>query len=250
MSSFAARARAGREEGTSPFTFPKFEGWVRLKGWKFGLAKKSKKLMFTLELKILEDVAVLSRVEYRGRVLTSDDIRGKIIKHHTVIDSAVDWQFNKFLAYLEDSGMDLSAMDDKDPQYKDIQEALEYLEDQGQKIKVSLEPQEDDTRYYRLKFLEVQKVGEGVGGPVPVVPAAPVQVQAVAPVPAAPAAPVAPVAPVAPAQVVPAPVVEAAPATPAPEVVQPVAVAPVAPAAPAAEVPPAAPAKKKKPWEK
>jgi len=244
MSSFAARARAGREEGAGAFTFPKFEGWVRLKGWKFGLTKKSKKPMFTLELKILEDVTVLSRVEVRGKVLTPEDIRGKIVKERVIVDPAMDWQFDRFLAYLEDSGMDLSTMDDTDPQFKDIQEALEYLEDQGQKIKVSLDPQEDDARYYRLKFLEVQKVGEGVGGPVPVVPAAPVQVQAVASVP------VAPVAPVAPAQVVPAPVVEAAPATPAPEVVQPVAVAPVAPAAPAAEVPPAAPAKKKKPWEK
>lgn len=244
MSSFAARARAGREEGAGAFTFPKFEGWVRLKGWKFGLTKKSKKPMFTLELKILEDVTVLSRVEVRGKVLTSEDIRGKIVKERVIVDPAMDWQFDRFLAYLEDSGMDLSTMDDTDPQFKDIQEALEYLEDQGQKIKVSLDPQEDDARYYRLKFLEVQKVGEGVGGPVPAVPAAPVQVQAVASVPAAP------VAPVAPAPVAPAPVVEAAPATPAPEVVQPVAVAPAAPAAPAAEVPPAAPAKKKKPWEK
>lgn len=248
MSSFAARARAGREEGAGAFTFPKFEGWVRLKGWKFGLTKKSKKPMFTLELKILEDVTVLSRVEVRGKVLTPEDIRGKIVKERVIVDPAMDWQFDRFLAYLEDSGMDLSTMDDTDPQFKDIQEALEYLEDQGQKIKVSLDPQEDDARYYRLKFLEVQKLGEGVGGPVPAVPAVPAQ--AVASVPAAPAAPAAPVAP---AQVVPAPVVEAASAIPASEVVQPVVVAPVAPvapAAPAAEVPPAAPAKKKKPWEK
>lgn len=230
MPSFAERARAGREEGAGAFTFPKFEGWVRLKGWKFSLTKKTKKPMFTLELKILEDVTVLSRVEVRGKILTSEDIRGKIVKERVIVDQAVDWQFDRFLAYLEDSGMDLSVMDDTDPQFKDIQEALEYLEDQGQKIKVSLDPQEDDARYYRLKFLEVQKVGEGVGGPVPAAPAAPA-VPAATTVPAVPAAPAATVA-------------EAAPATSTPEVVQPAA------AAPAAVVPTAAPVKKKKPWDK
>lgn len=244
MSSFAARARAGREEGAGAFIFPKLEGWVRLKGWKFGLTKKSKKPMFTLELKILEDVSVLSRVEVKKNgvphVLEAADLRGKVIKERVIVDPAMDWQFDRFLAYLEDSGMDLASMDDTDPQFKDIQEALEYLEDQGQKIKVSLDPQEDDARYYRVKFLEVQKVGEGVGGPVPAAPAAPAAVAApvvaAAPAPVVAAPPVVEAAPAAPA-----PVVEAAPASPAP------VAAPVV--ADAAQV--QAPAKKKKkPWEK
>lgn len=235
MSSFAMRARAGREEGGS-FTFPKLEGWARLKGWKFGLTKKSKKPMFTLELKLLDDVQVLSVVEVKGQALTAADLRGKIVKERVIVDPAMDWQFDRFLAYLEDSGMDLAAMDDKDPNYKDIQEALEYLEDQGQKIRLSLDPQEDDARYYRLKFLEVQKVGEGVGGPVVTPPPAATPAPAPAAAPAPPPAPAA-----APAPAAPAPVVEAAPATPAPE-------APAAPAPAAAEVP--VPGKKKKPWEK
>lgn len=230
-SSFAMRARAGREEGGS-FVFPKLEGWARLKGWKFGPTKKSKKPMFTLELKLLEDVQVLSIVEVKGVPLTAADLRGKIVKERVIVDPAMDWQFDRFLAYLEDSGMDLSAMDDQDPKFQDIQDALEYLEDQGQKIKISLDPQEDDARYYRLKFLEVQKVGEGVGGPVvappPAAPATPAPAAVAAPAPAA--APVAPAAPVEVAQA--APVAAAAPAAPVP--------------APAETVP----GKKKKPWEK
>ena len=190
--------------------------------------------MFTLELKLLDDVQVLSVVEVKGQALTAADLRGKIVKERVIVDPAMDWQFDRFLAYLEDSGMDLAAMDDKDPNYKDIQEALEYLEDQGQKIRLSLDPQEDDARYYRLKFLEVQKVGEGVGGPVVTPPPAATPAQAPAAAPAPTPAPAA-----APAPAAPAPAAEAAPATPAPE-------APAAPAA--AEVP--VPGKKKKPWEK
>ena len=146
--SFAQRARAHREEGGA-FVFPEFEGWTRLKAWKFGLSKK-KNPMFTLELKITEP----------------GDLRGKIIKERVVISSAADWQFDKFLAYLEDSGIDLNALNDKDPKYQDIQDALEYLEEKAQKIRVHLTPQEEDPRYYRLKFLEVERVGEGAGGPV------------------------------------------------------------------------------------
>jgi len=146
--SFAARARAHREEGGA-FVFPEFEGWVRLKAWKFGLSKK-KNPMFTLEFKIIE----------------AGDLKGKIIKDRTVISSAADWQFDRFLAYLEDSGIDLNALNDKDPKFQDIQDALEFLEDKGQKLRVHLIPQEDDPRYYRLKYLEVERVGEGAGGPV------------------------------------------------------------------------------------
>lgn len=153
--SFAARARAHREEGGA-FVFPEFEGWVRLKAWKFGLSKK-KNPMFTLEFKIVE----------------AGDLKGKIIKDRTVISSAADWQFDRFLAYLEDSGIDLNALNDKDPKFQDIQDALEFLEDKGQKLRVHLVPQEDDPRYYRLKYLEVQRVGEGAGGPVVEDPADP-----------------------------------------------------------------------------
>lgn len=146
--SFAARARMQRENGGA-FVFPEFEGWTRLKAWKFSLSK-SKNPMFTLELKIIEQ----------------GDLKGKIVKQRTVISPKADWQFDAFLVYLEDSGIDLNGLDDKDPNFQDIQDALEYLEDKGQKVKVHLVPQKDDARYYNLRFIEVEKVGEGAGGPV------------------------------------------------------------------------------------
>jgi len=145
--SFAQRAKAGREE-SGAFVFPKFEGWTKLKGWKFGLSKK-KNPMFTLELKIIEP----------------GPLKGKLIKDRVVISAAADWQFDRFLAYLEDSGIDLNGVNDKDPNYQDIQDILDMLEDAGQKIRLELTPQEEDKRFYRLKFLEVQKVGDA-GGPV------------------------------------------------------------------------------------
>jgi hypothetical protein len=108
--SFAARARAHREEGGA-FVFPEFEGWVRLKAWKFGLSKK-KNPMFTLEFKIIE----------------AGDLKGKIIKDRTVISSAADWQFDRFLPTSRTPNRP-QRPERQGPEVPGHPDALEFLED-------------------------------------------------------------------------------------------------------------------------
>lgn len=145
--SFADRAREHRKNGGA-FVFPAGEYNVRLKGWEFKLSKK-KNPMFVLEFKVLD----------------KGDCRNKILKDRFIISAKADWQFDQFLVLLEDFGIDLNGLDDKDPNYQDIQDALDFIEGKAPTLKVELTPQEEDPRYYRLKYLEVPKVGEGSSGP-------------------------------------------------------------------------------------
>lgn len=141
--SFADRAREHRKNGGA-FVFPAGEYTVRLKGWEFKLSKK-KNPMFVLEFKVLD----------------KGDCRNKILKDRFIISSKADWQFDQFLVLLEDFGIDLNGLDDSDPNYQDIQDALDFIEGKAPTLKVELTPQEEDPRYYRLKYQEVPKVGEG-----------------------------------------------------------------------------------------
>jgi len=95
------------------------------------------------------------------KVLDKGDCRNKIMKDRFVISAQAEWQFDAFLVLLEDFGIDLNGLDDKDPQFQDIQDALDYIEGKAPTVKVELTPQEEVPRYYRLEYLEVPKVGEG-----------------------------------------------------------------------------------------
>lgn len=141
--SFADRAKEHRQNGGA-FRFPAGEYTTRLKGWEFKLSKK-KNPMFVLEWKVLD----------------KGDCRNKTMKDRFIISTQAEWQFDAFLVLLEDFGIDLNGLDDKDPQFQDIQDALDYIEGKAPTVKVELTPQEEDPRYYRLKYLEVPKVGEG-----------------------------------------------------------------------------------------
>lgn len=141
--SFADRAKEHRQNGGA-FRFPAGEYNTRLKGWEFKLSR-SKNPMFVLEWKVLD----------------KGDCRNKVMKDRFVISAQAEWQFDAFLVLLEDFGIDLNGLDDKDPQFQDIQDALDYIEGKAPTVKVELTPQEEDPRYYRLKYLEVPKVGEG-----------------------------------------------------------------------------------------
>ena len=141
--SFADRAKEHRQNGGA-FRFPAGEYNTRLKGWEFKLSKK-KNPMFVLEWKVLD----------------KGDCRNKTMKDRFIISTQAEWQFDAFLVLLEDFGIDLNGLDDKDTQFQDIQDALDYIEGKAPTVKVELTPQEEDPRYYRLKYLEVPKVGEG-----------------------------------------------------------------------------------------
>lgn len=141
--SFADRAKEHRQNGGA-FRFPAGEYNTRLKGWEFKLSR-NKNPMFVLEWKVLD----------------KGDCRNKVMKDRFVISAQAEWQFDAFLVLLEDFGIDLNGLDDKDPQFQDIQDALDYIEGKVPTVKVELTPQEEDPRYYRLSYLEVPKVGEG-----------------------------------------------------------------------------------------
>lgn len=141
--SFADRAREHRQNGGA-FRFPAGEYNTRLKGWEFKLSKK-KNPMFVLEWKVLD----------------KGNCKNKTMKDRFIISAQAEWQFDAFLVLLEDFGIDLNGLDDKDPQFQDIQDALDFIEGKAPTVKVELTPQEEDPRYYRIKYLEVPKVGEG-----------------------------------------------------------------------------------------
>lgn len=141
--SFADRAKEHRQNGGA-FRFPAGEYNTRLKGWEFKLSKK-KNPMFVLEWKVLD----------------KGDCKNKTMKDRFIISAQAEWQFDAFLVLLEDFGIDLNGLDDKDPQFQDIQDALDFIEGKAPTVKVELTPQEEDPRYYRIKYLEVPKVGEG-----------------------------------------------------------------------------------------
>lgn len=141
--SFADRAREHRQNGDA-FRFPAGEYTTRLKGWEFKLSKK-KNPMFVLEWKVLD----------------KGPFKNKTMKDRFVISATAEWQFDAFLVLLEDFGIDLNGLDDKDPQFQDIQDTLDFIEGKAPTVKVELTPQEEDPRYYRLKYLEVPQVGEG-----------------------------------------------------------------------------------------
>lgn len=141
--SFADRAREHRQNGGA-FRFPAGEYITRLRGWEFKLSRK-KNPMFVLEWKVLD----------RG------PFKNKIMKDRFTISAQAEWQFDAFLVLLEDFGIDLNGLDDKDPQFQDIQDALDFIEGKAPTVKLELTPQEEDPRYYRIKYLEVPKVGEG-----------------------------------------------------------------------------------------
>lgn len=153
--SFADRAKEHRQNGGA-FRFPAGEYNVRLNGWEFKLSKK-KNPMFVLEWKVLDKGAC----------------KNKIMKDRFVISAQAEWQFDALLVLLEDFGIDLNGLDDKDPQFQDIQDTLDILEGKAPTVKVELTPQEEDPRYYRIKYLEVPKVGEGVRTAAAEDPAAP-----------------------------------------------------------------------------
>ena len=141
--SFADRAKEHRQNGGA-FRFPAGEYNTRLKGWEFKLSKK-KNPMFVLEWKVLD----------------KGSCKNKTMKDRFIISAQVEWQFDALLVLLEDFGIDLNGLDDKDPQFQDIQDALDFIEGKAPTVKVELTPQEEDPRYYRIKYLEVPKVGEG-----------------------------------------------------------------------------------------
>jgi len=141
--SFADRAREHRQNGGA-FRFPAGEYNVRLKGWEFKLSKK-KNPMFVIEYKVTD----------------KGDCRNKLIKDRFIISAQAEWQFDALLVLLEDFGIDLNGLDDKDPQFQDIQDAFDCLEGKAPTLKVELTPQEEDPRYYRIKYLAVPKEGEG-----------------------------------------------------------------------------------------
>lgn len=141
--SFVDRAREYRQNGGA-FRFPAGEYNTRLKGWEFKLSKK-KNPMFVLEWKVLDKGAC----------------KNKTMKDRFIISAQAEWQFDALLVLLEDFGIDLNGLDDKDPQFQDIQDTLDFIEGKAPTVKVELTPQEEDPRYYRIKYLEVPKVGEG-----------------------------------------------------------------------------------------
>lgn len=141
--SYADRAKEYRKN-SGAFRFPAGEYSTRLKGWEFKLSR-NKNPMFVLEWKVLD----------------KGDCRNKIMKDRFIISVQAEWQFDAFLVLLEDFGIDLNGLDDQDPQFQDIQDALDFIEGKAPTVKVELTPQEEDPRYYRLRYLEVPKVGEG-----------------------------------------------------------------------------------------
>jgi hypothetical protein len=235
MNSYAQRAASSRQNrGGRPI-----EGdyQVCFKDWQYSLAKTSSQPMFTLLFKVIQAPTAEESEKFQG---SNRRLKLRVMLN----ESSTNYGFDTFLSYLEDFGVDLSAVRPlaQDPEFLDFKGIMGAIENAAPKMVATLKHQSNSDQYYNLYLKDLPKLFQKAENttPAPAAASLPTQppVQPVtpqtAPIQQAPQTP--PVNPT----LVAAPTILTTPAE-SPVLVSTTPVTPTTPAQPVVETPAAAP---------
>ena len=155
---YSDRARDAREGSVRP---PEGEYGVRFKGWEFKYSKpqpatpgkpaQPAKPMFVVDWKPVSSNLGLEVIDKLTRMK-------KVIRCRYIL--TVNHHFDNLLALLEDMGADLSALPalETDPDFLGFRGLFDQLEKRPPDAKIKLFHNKDNTQYYDIKMVSVEKV--------------------------------------------------------------------------------------------